>query len=60
MSNPLELHEHDDQQLAVGEKRLKILYELAENGRAGTKAVDAVARDLEIHRSTVSDLMPTA
>jgi hypothetical protein len=46
-------------QWAVGEKRLKIPSE-AENKRADTKAIVAVARDLGIHRAAVSDLMPTA
>jgi hypothetical protein len=36
----------DDQQWTVGKKRLKILSELAENERAGTKAIVAGARDL--------------
>ena len=48
MSKLLELHEHDDQQWAVGEKRLKILSELAANERAGTKAIVSAARDLGI------------
>ena len=38
-------------------KRLKILSELAGNLRAGTKAIDAAARDLEIQRIQCYELL---
>lgn len=57
MPDRQELHEHDADQWAVGERRLRILSELAENERAGAKAVVAAARDLGIHRSQCYELL---
>ncbi len=56
-SDRQEIHEHDAGEWAIGEKRLKILSELAGNERAGTKAIDAAARDLGIQRTQCSELL---
>jgi len=57
MRDRLELHSHDDQQWAIGEKRLKILSELAANVRADAKAITAAAWELGIRRSQCYELL---